>query len=133
MSIIKGKQEQLDYPQPTVEIGLLISKLNLSLLLLAPSYIFFQISKKIKPRIFKYTSIFIGITLMFLSCSISLFSIYELREMMPKYNIFCESGNKCIYTIEQLQNVTSFYTIFSIIYVILIILTSFVLLFFYYK
>jgi hypothetical protein len=101
---------------PTETIVALITKLSVSLLLLASAILFYTMSNRNTSKIPKTISVALSIALMLLSCIISIFATYEFDRIIPKYSLYCNKNN-CLYDTSVLYVTRMFYTSFSIVFI----------------
>lgn len=125
----KNTLHSLTFSNPTETIVALISKFSLSLLILAAGILFFQMSEQntSSSKIPKKISIYMSIFLIFLSCSISIFSTIEFHSVFPKY-ISASNSSNSLYTTIMLKSIIIFYTAFSVLFIIANMCIAFVLL-----
>lgn len=101
---------------PTETIVALVTKLSVSLLLLASAILFYTMSNRNTSKIPKTISVALSIALMLLSCIISIFATYEFDRIIPKYSLYCNKNN-CLYDTSVLYVTRMFYTSFSIVFI----------------
>jgi hypothetical protein len=101
---------------PTDTIDALVTKLSVSLLLLASAILFYTMSNRNTSKIPKTISVALSIALMLLSCIISIFATYEFDRIIPKYSLYCNKNN-CLYDTSVLHVTRMFYTSFSIVFI----------------
>jgi len=116
------------FADPTETIDSLISKLSLSLLLLASAILFYEISNRKLSKIPKASIVSLSMILLALSIAVSTCSTYEFYNVIPEYK---NCKQKCLYSQQTLQNITMFYCTFSFVFILTIIYIGYLLLKYY--
>uniref|UniRef100_A0A6C0HRP8 Uncharacterized protein n=1 Tax=viral metagenome TaxID=1070528 RepID=A0A6C0HRP8_9ZZZZ len=116
------------FADPTETIDSLISKLSLSLLLLASAILFYEISNRKLSKIPKASIVTLTMILLVLSVAVSICSTYEFYTVIPEYK---NCKQNCLYSEQTLWNISVFYCSFATIFILTILYIGYLLLKYY--
>ena len=114
---------------PTTTIDSLVSKFTLAFIIMAAAFLFYGISNKKTTTIPRKITVIMAIILLLLSDALSVIATYEFYNIVPSY----KNCSNCLYSSTALYVITTFYCVFSVVFVVVNIYICYLLMMYHKK